>query len=262
MINRLLQRTLSEWGLLDKHAIVYDALVRLPGATPLQLARETKLNRSSLYRYLEDLRTKGLVELVLGDKSSSYRANPEGLNQRLVSEEARLVRLRETIPTLVQELKTSGVGGVAGTSVTYFQGVEGLKQMLWNVVSSGGEFVGLGYQDWNTSVGKVYAEKLRENMIAHSVKSREILNDPSRDFSYTAFKKEYPRIYQHRGIDPKILTIRHDTYIYGEVFAYYYHYQGELFGVEIHNREIARSERQMFEVLWKMAEIMPAKVRV
>jgi hypothetical protein len=74
-----------------------------------------------------------------------------------------------------------------------------------------------------------------------------------REVEYTRLGEKYRQIYQYRVIDPEILTIKHDTYIYGDVYAYYYHFQGEYFGVEIHNKVIAHTERQIFEILWKMA---------
>lgn len=253
MINRLLRQTIVQIGLSDKHAYVYEALLMRPMATPLQLARETKLNRSSLYRYLEELRDCGLVELLLGDKSSRYEAIPSGLKQYLTREEARVDELRTTIPKLADELSRVSEKG-RESEIKYFQGKERLKQMLWNVVASGQDYAGLGYEDWNTSVGKNFAEKLREKNMKSGVKSREITNDPSADYGYTGLGKNYLRVYEHRRIDSKILEIKHDTYIYGDVFAYYYHYQGEYFGVEIHNKEIARTERQIFEILWGMAK--------
>ena len=252
MVNTNLIKVIKQIGLTAKHGLVYEVLLSRPKATPLQLARETKLNRSSLYRYLEDLRAKGLVELLLGDKKSEYRANPEGLNQYLLSEESRIEKLKITIPPLISELRKKEV--FVESQIKYFQGVEGLKQMLWNVVSSKYDFVGLGYQDWNTSVGKTYADKLRTMIIESRVSSREILNAVDNTFEYTSLGKSYASVYEHRTIDHKILEIKHDTYIYGEVFAYYYHFQGEYFGVEIHNAKIARTEKQMFEILWKMTE--------
>jgi DNA-binding transcriptional regulator LsrR (DeoR family) len=253
MVNKSLLQVIKQIGLTSKHGVVYGVLLQKPGATPLVLARETKLNRSSLYRYLEDLRERGLVELLLGDKSSRYGAKPDGLSQYLLGEEARVETLKTTIPRLTEELAKIGQNPV-GSEVKYFQGVEGLKQMLWNAVSQKNEFVGLGYQDWNTSVGRVFADKLRAKMIENKLMSREILNVVDDSYKYTAIGETYTQVYAHRPIDPKILEIRHDTYIYGDVFAYYYHLQGEYFGVEIHNKEIARTERQMFEILWKMAE--------
>jgi len=252
MVNTLLIQVIKQIGLTAKHALVYEKLLNKPSATPLSMARETELNRSSLYRYLEDLRAKGLVELVLGDKSSQYKANPEGLNQYLASEEARVESLKATVPSLVNELIRNET--IPGSEVKYYQGVEGLKQMLWNVVSTKGESMGFGYLDWNSSVGKAYAEKLRQKMMESGTSSREILNIVDDQFSYTDLRKNYTKVYEHRAIDPKILEIKHDTYIYGDVFAYYYHYQGEYFGVEIHNSEIARTEKQVFEILWKMAK--------
>lgn len=252
MVNINLIHVIKQIGLTAKHGFVYECLLTRPNTTPLQLARETKLNRSSLYRYLEELRSKGLVELLLGDKTSKYRANPEGLNQYLLSEESRIEKLKTTIPSLVNELKQNVT--ISGSEVKYFQGAVGLKQMLWNVVASGKEYVGLGYEDWNTSVGKYFAEILRNKNMETRIKSREISNHPDDEFGYTELGSNYQQIYSHRRIDSEILTIKHDTYIYGDVFAYYYHYEGEYFGVEIHNKEIARTERQMFEVLWGIAK--------
>lgn len=249
MVNTSLLQVIKQIGLTDKHAVVYEALLRMPGSTPLVLARETKLNRSSLYRYLEELRETGLVELLLGDKSSSYVAKPEGLKQYLANEEARVDGLKKTIPVLADELLLAS-RKPSESEVKYYQGIEGLKQMLWNVVNTKIEFVGLGYQSWNDSVGKHYADKLRAKMLENNVLSREILNKVDDTFEYTELGKTYTKVYEHRAIDEKMLEIKHDTYIYGDVFAYYYHYQGEYFGVEIHNKEIARTERQMFEILW------------
>ncbi len=252
MVNTQLKQVVKQIGLTAKHATVYESLLIRPNSTPLQLARETRLNRSSLYRYLEELRAKGLVDLLLGDKTSKYRANSEGLNHYLLSEESRVEQLKKSIPKLVKELGESKV--TAGSEVKYYQGTEGLKQMIWNVVNQKDEFLGLGYQDWNATVGKNYADKLRQKMLDNKLRSREILNEVDDSFAFTDLGKGYSQVYEHRAIDPKILLINHDTYIYGDVFAYYYHYEGEYFGVEIHNKEIARTERQMFEVLWKIAK--------
>lgn len=255
MVNKSLLRIMKQMGLTSKHALIYEILSKKPATTPLQLSRETKLNRSSLYRYLEELRVSGLVELVLGDKTSKYRASPDGFERYLASEELRVTSLKNEIPALLQELPKNE--DRERSEIKYFQGKEGLKQMLWNVVASGHEFVGLGYQDWNTSVGRAFAERLRQKNIETGARSREITNVTDDDLEYTSLGEKYYKVYEHRGIDKTIIEIKHDTYIYGAVFAYYYHYQGEYFGVEIHNKEIARTERQMFEILWKMAKEIP-----
>lgn len=252
VVNRSLVQVMKQIGLTAKHVVVYETLLTKPSSTPLQIAHETKLNRSSLYRYLEELRKKGLVELILGDKTCKYAADPLGLTQYLLSEEVRVENLKKTIPSLVASLARRN--NYKESEVKYFRGVEGLKQMLWNVVSSGKEYVGLGYENWNTSAGKNFAEKLRQKNMEMGTKSREISNDPDDGFGYTELGNKYGDIYSHRRIEKKILEIKHDTYIYGDIFAYYYHSPDEYFGVEIHNGEIAKTEKQMFEILWKIAK--------
>lgn len=254
MMNKRLKLVMDNLGLTSKHATVFLALWRKPGGTPLSLSRETRLNRSSIYRYLEDLRKEGLIEEVMaGTRKSEYRAvEADRLEVVVARQEAKLELLRASVPLLVQELgrETASVT----SEVKYYRGVEGLKQMLWNVVASGEEYVGLGYENWNTSVGKSFAEKLRAKNMETGVKSRELLNRVEKDYEYTTLKESYAGVYEHQAIDPKILEIKHDTYIYGNVFAYYYHYRGEYFGVEIHNAEIARTEKQIFEILWRLGK--------
>lgn len=252
MMNISLRKVFNQIGVSNKHMVIYEALLASANMTPLKLAHITHLNRSSVYRYLEELRERGLVELILRGKSSSYAASPEGLSQYLVKEEVRLSELKQTIPSLLRSFETRR--GTTESEVRYYHGREGLKQMLWNLISSGQDYVGLGYDDWNSSVGKSFAERLRTKNMETGAKSREISNHPDDGFEYTSLGEKYKQIYSHRQIDPQVLKIKHDTYVYGNVFAYYYHYQGEYFGVEIHNKEIARTEREIFEILWKIAK--------
>lgn len=253
MMNNLLTKVFREIGLSLKHARVYDGLVDHRAMSPLTLSRHTRINRTSLYRYLEDLRTAGLVEHVLSEHSTLYRATPEALNHYLTREEARLDTLKTTIPHLVKELNSRVYNEKRPSEVLYYQGREGLRNMLWKMVSSGKDYVGLGYEDWNTSVGRAYAEKLRQLHIEKGALSRELQNDDG-NYTYTKFAQDYTGVYKNRVIDSTVLEIKHDTYIYGDVFAYTYHSGGELFGVEIHNPDIARTERQIFEILWNIAK--------
>ena len=243
-------------GMSGKHAVIFEQLVEGSAETPLSLSRKTKLNRSSIYRYLEELVNNGLVEEVLRGKTKTYQAcNPESLSLVVAKQEAKLLTLKEEVPAVVAQLRDKHVEKIVETQIKHFRGKEGLQQMLWNVVSSGKEFVGFGYEDWNTSVGKRFAEKLRLKMMMNEIRSREILNKVDDDYSYTGLGTRYTQVYEHRAIAQEVLRVRYDTYIYGDVFAYYYHIQGEMFGVEIHNREIAQTERAMFEILWKMAAV-------
>lgn len=43
-------------------------------------------------------------------------------------------------------------------------------------------------------------------------------------------------------------------YIYDDIVSYHDWRDGEIFGIELHNRQIADTQRQFFEMLWRQAE--------
>ena len=256
VMNKKLMGIFKQLGMTAKHAKIYGALLRQRASTPLLLARETGVNRSSIYRYLSELQKNGLVDEVLEENTTRYRASPiENLELVVTKEESRVELLKRSVPVLINELKKYGEEQAERSEVRYYRGVDGLRQMLWKMIRSGKDYCGLGYQNWNSSVGKNFAERLRKMHIETGAMSREILNEIDDNYEYTREKEGYKKTYDHRAIDKRVLEIKHDTYVYGDIFAYYYHYDGEYFGVEIHNAEIARTEKQMFELLWKMCEV-------
>ncbi|MBI5452275.1 hypothetical protein HY945_02345 [Candidatus Gottesmanbacteria bacterium] len=41
--------------------------------------------------------------------------------------------------------------------------------------------------------------------------------------------------------------------IYNEIVSIYHWHEGEIFGVEIYNEKVANMQRQLFEMVWRMA---------
>jgi hypothetical protein len=56
--------------------------------------------------------------------------------------------------------------------------------------------------------------------------------------------------YEYNYIDPSIFTIGDDCDIYDDVTAFFQRKDGETFGIEIYNQDIADTQRQFFEMLW------------
>lgn len=130
-----------------------------------------------------------------------------------------------------------------------------MKQLLWNILKAKGESVGYGYADWNQSVSQEFAEKLRQERVSRKIYDREIQNtDQAGSMNSWTRIKDYDQVYQARYIPKSVIDIKHDTYIYNDVFAFFNFYQGGVFGIEIHNAEIAKTQKQIFEVLWKLAK--------
>ncbi|OGD62759.1 hypothetical protein A2160_04815 [Candidatus Beckwithbacteria bacterium RBG_13_42_9] len=253
--NQKLTDQLRLFDIDDKGSQIYLLLLQKGVLTPLELSRLSGLNRTSIYRYLEELKNLGLVEEVLDQSTTKARAcEPEKLKLLLTQKEAALDKIKQALPDLIDQL--SGIEDNTGsaTKVVYFRGQSGLKQILWNTLKAKTGVVGYGYLTWNEGVGQEFAEKLRHEYVKRGIFSREISNDADSQKSYTKEKVYLEKYYQARQLPKAILEINHDTYIYNDVFAFYHIYQEELFGVEIHNSEIAKTQKQIFEILWKIAK--------
>lgn len=258
MVNKMkIIEELMLFGLTRQEAEVYVALYKQDAKTPLFVAEAVGVNRTTAYRILARLADLGLVKQALDYKSTSFEANSiESIKLFVAQKEAEVQKLKQNIEPLdklLNELPESGDTGP--TQIYYFKGISGLRQLLWNTLNAKDGVVGFGYQDWNSGIGRKFAEKIRAEYLERHIDSKELLNEDQIDstYSYTEIKR-YPTIYEHRMISKKVLLIRSDTYIYNDVVAYYHTYKGERFGLEIHNAEIAKTERQMFYILWKQAK--------
>ena len=261
MVNKLdLKQKLSLLGLTDNQAEIYLLLLKQGLTSLLELSRRTVINRTTIYRVVEDLKKLNLVEEILDNRGIKVKAvTPEKLSLLLAAKEVELNHLKSNISSLVSDLSAIKDQPVPSTQVVYFRGQNGLKQLLWNILKAKREHVGYGYADWNQSVGREFAEKLRQEMVRRKVSSREIQNgDAFEPMSNWTSIKDYAQVYQCRFLDKKIVEIKHDTYIYNDVFAFYHFTGDELFGLEIRNPEIAKTQKQIFEVLWKLAKPLKA----
>jgi len=257
MMNKLdLKQKLNLLGLTDNQAEIYLLLLKQGLTSLLELSRRTTINRTTIYRIVEDLKQLNLVEEVLDDRGAKVKAvQPENLQLLLTQKETELTGLKNNLSDLINDLSAIKDQPSPSTQVVYFRGQSGLKQLLWNILKTKGESVGYGYADWNQSVGKEFAEKLRAERVKRQIFDREIQNtDQAGPMSEWTKIKDYGQVYQARFLPRKIIDIKHDTYIYNDVFAFFNFIGDELFGIEIHNQEIAKTQKQIFEVLWKIGK--------
>lgn len=249
--NQIIENLLK-LGIEEKASNLFVSLLETGPQTPLSLSRNTNINRTTIYRELEKLKESGLIEEILEENTTLFQASdPNSFNLLIVQKENEISRMKSQLPTLLSQI--SQITPISpNTKVLYYRGQKGIQQLLWNTLKAKDEQVGLGYTDWNDAAGRSFAEEVRHEYVQRRIYLREILNQKTS--GYTDSKDFLDKFYRGRCISPKILTIKHDTYIYNNVFAYMHYYNKEYFGVEIHNQEIANTEKQVFEILWKMAK--------
>ena len=251
MVNNI-SSDLQTFGLAENESLIYLELLKNSPQTAVELSRKLPINRTTIYRLIEHLRQLGLIQENLGHKTTRYSASgPEKLELVLNNKQTELNSLRQSFSTILSSLQQYQQNSISPTKVLYYHGVDGLKQILYNTLSTTTEIVGYGYQNWNIGVGEKYAEFLRQEYTTRHLKSREILNQLP---PFTPNQQYLDLSYSHRIIPASQLTITHDTYIYNNVTAFYHLLHGERFGIEIYNQEIATTQSQIFSLLWQISQ--------
>ena len=129
--NIALIRHLTEFGLSDKEARVYLALLQLEVATVTQIAKQADINRSSSYVVLSSLKKKGLVSAFEDTNVQQYAAiSPEMLLVEANQTAKRAEHIKNNIDFIVPELKALHKDTKEKPKVRMFEGRQGLVNAL------------------------------------------------------------------------------------------------------------------------------------
>lgn len=247
---------LLKLGISNEETAIYLILSQRGILTPLEIARATSINRTKVYRLLERMKEKGLVEEIIDVfRKKAKAAGIEHLALLVKEQEEKAAFLTTQLPTISNLLRGNTSLSQPGTKVLFYRGKEGIRQQIWNTLRTKEEAVGYTYRPVAELIGDYYYE-WRNEWIKRKLFFRDIINP-----DYLLYKKGVTDSLTHpadsfatRIIPPKILLINHQIDIYNEVVSYYNWYEGEIFGVEIYNQKIAIMQKQLFEIVWKLAK--------
>jgi sugar-specific transcriptional regulator TrmB len=253
-----IQKYLTAYGLSVDEAKVYLALLEKP-LSHLELARKTGVNRTKIYRIADDLERLSLVKTEQQDSGRLLSASePKNLEVTLVDKEQELKTkkavLSELLPSLENMFRASAQD--LKFSVSTYEGVAGMKQMLWNELKTEGEILVFGSGTLEDLVGsKRWAETHRQKTLDVDYKIREINNRVKKPIKFTS-NSNFLDNFERRHIDESILDLEQQIAIYNDTVAIYHWRDDQKVGVEIHNKAYANTMRQMFESYWEIAEVL------
>lgn len=255
MNKQKLEDNLKLLGLAEEEILLYTLLLEKGGKTVLEIARTTNINRSKIYRLIDDLKAKSLIESNNDSWGEIFSASiPESLALFLEKEEEELNKKKEVLNLTIEELKNLQAGESDSFKVRHYSGVEGLKQMLWNELASS-ELVAFGTGTLENFVPHKFAEKLREEHIIRKMKVYELLNkeQTSESDDYTEINDFEKKVLSYKYIDVKILSIRNHIEVYNNTIAFYNWDDNNLKGLEIESVAFSTMLRQIFWHYWEIA---------
>lgn len=246
---------LQQFGLDDIEITLYIHLIESGPKTPLDLSRETSVNRSRIYRYLDRLKGKKLIEEVnLGRGIVLKASNPSNLELLILEKEQQVKTQRENLTNVIKELTILPVDQSKSIEIKHYHGEEGLKQILWNHLSAKKELLVFGFENRNNIAGKSFAEKIRYEQVERKIIKIEIENATDQgDYWYTTVPN-WGKYYQSRYIPVKILDIRQYQVIYNDTISILSWGDGIKVGVEIENSPFVNMYKQIFWKFWDISK--------
>lgn len=230
---------LKEVGLKEAEAKVYLSLLNLGEATATQLSRESKIERTSIYKILEKVIDKGLVTYSIQNKKRYfYPANPQKILEDLKEKEQQF---KEIIPALGQLQKTQK----EKVRVEIIDSKEGIKNLLREILILKQDYVSVGggfnFEKLFGFLGKYLMKQLEKYKIHERVIIPEGLKITlkSRYSQFRYLPKEYPLIGGFGVMKNKV-----GFFIRSEPFTV----------VTVENEDFAKTFRNYFELLWRIAK--------
>ncbi len=242
-------KELQDFGLSEKEARVYLAALEIGRATADQLAKHSKIVRSTTYVQLESLMKMGLMSTYEEGKKTYFAPeSPEYLKRifelKRSEFETKQKELEELLPGLSRMYESAGDKPV----VRFFSGKEGITAMREDTLTlKKDDEIRIIYSlDQLASVYSiselgVYTKK----RVDRGIQVRSIYTKSDGPLS----KDDITPLTERRYLPPDRMPLSSDFFIYGNKVAAMA-LRGHVFGVIIESKEIADSFRTLFGLIW------------
>jgi sugar-specific transcriptional regulator TrmB len=235
--------TLVGIGFTEKEAKVYLVLLSYQKATAYLVFLKSGLKKATAYVVLDNLVKKGFVLKIPQDKKSLYLAKSPADCLKIFQE--RLNEAKDILPELmaIQRKETEKV------SVSYYQGIEGIKSVYNDTLKYPGEFVAFGSADIIEEVGTEWMDQFIKNRVKKNIAVRAIV--PTAEyFEKELMEKNTQELREMKLIDQKEYPFAIEIDVYGGSKVSLISAKESMAAV-IESSAVHNTMKLIFDMLWK-----------
>ncbi|MBU1201628.1 MAG: helix-turn-helix domain-containing protein [Nanoarchaeota archaeon] len=231
---------LEKLGLNKTEALVYVTLLDIGASNAGKISKKSKINRTTVYDSINRLLDKGLVTYVLQSNRKVFKAVSPTKLLEIIRDQETIAK--EILPELEMRFKSSKE---TETSSIY-EGKKGIKSILCDILKtkeyvcygSSGKFLDIMKHDYLL----FQKSKKDKKIIAHVIFSENAKKSESVKYAYSTFK-----YLPEEFISPTT------TFVYENNIAIIVWSEIPIATV-IQNKEVAKSYRNYFKLIWKTAK--------
>ncbi|MFA7253967.1 MAG: helix-turn-helix domain-containing protein [Patescibacteria group bacterium] len=235
--------SLKNLGLNEKEQEIYLALLQLERASVGRLAVKSGLKRSTIYDILYRLQTAGFVSEVEMHGTKIFIATPPQKLKNFLADRQR--ELEQDLPYLLSISNSKPMK----PKVSYFYGTTGIKQLYDDTLESckkNDEILAYVTNETAKYLDQ-YSTDYVVRRVEKGIKIRGIYQDSLEMKKY--FKNNKDQLRTARIVDPKKFPMKNEINIYANKMIIITH-SPEPFGILIESKEVADTQRTIFEMAW------------
>lgn len=237
---------LSTAGLTEAQAHLYYAGLKLASAPASEYAKKTKLNRITTYNLLEEMVRQGKFTVV--KKTSGKWYSPISPEYLAVEARKNADALQRSLP----ELRSMQGPKERKPRVRFFEGWEGLRHVYDDTLSAHGEILNFA----NSAVVRRFWPEYDEQYVAERVRRGIHLRGiaPDDEAGQRVRGEDKKKIREIRLVPAKDFDFTNEINVYdSKVAICSFASEPQMFGVIIESKEVAETQRQVFEMAWRYA---------
>lgn len=255
---KVVQEYLQVFGIEPEATVVYLHLSQQGPSSALQTSKATGISRTQIYRRLEELQAVGLASAEQLSYGTLFRALPfENVQALIAQREAENTSAKNELSTMTELLQQMAGSVGPKANVRHYYGLAGLKQVNWNLTNADKEFRVFASAYLSQHLDKAFTRRHREQCMDRGLTSYDLTNDTT--VSSKDLEPFEPSRTFLRHIDPAILTLNFELYLYNDVVALLDYSDSQQMAMEIHHPSLHAMMRQLFEAMWGLATPLEIK---
>lgn len=243
----MLSKQLQDAGLNETEAKIYLSALELGETSVSRIARKSGIKRTTIYLSLENLMEKGLMSAIKkGNKTNYFAEDPRNL-ERIMNER------KERISRLIPELMAFSNLIDKKPEIRYFEGEEGIKEVLQDALNYPGQEICMMYSEsYITDFDeKYFSEFYVPERVRRKIPSRTIM--PDNELMHKHAMTNEKSLRQTKFLSADLFNIKIEIMIYGKFKVSIVSFK-EKFGLIIESSIIFDSLKSIFETMWVMAK--------
>src|SRR3989344_4779824 len=258
MIEKLdIIKNLNILGLANEEAELYLLLTARDAFSVLGLSKESRIPRTTVYRICQKLVEKKFAEWIVDEYNfKKVRAVRPSKLTSLIAESKSVLETKEKSLQNLQTMIADTPGKIPRTQVRFYEGKEGMQQVMWNALSAEKEIIGYSVYGRREVVGEAFNSKFVEEFRLRKLRDRTVINEEGSEYLKKYFS---PAWHQQNAGDMRLLPksrffIKGDITIYNNIYAVCFWREGEVVAFEIESPLFVQNLKSIFEILWGIAK--------